>query len=106
MEEWGPLIEAVTFSKEDRIVYSGLTAYRSGWVKPIVLWKQVGDMDYGGDYCEFVDGVWRQVGLNPNPNAELGDSYIANPLSIDDSFSDDEYREYHRQRFRLFALKL
>jgi hypothetical protein len=106
MEEWGPLLEASAFHLNDRVVYSGLIAYPSGRVKPIILFKEVGDLDYGGDYCEFVDGRWRQVGLIPNPSAEIGQEFIANPLAIDKSFSNDEYREHHRRGFAKYVGKL
>ena len=62
IEQWGPLIETDQFAAEDHIVYSGVVAYRSGRVKAIVQIKTVGDIDYGGDYCEFIGGGWRQVG--------------------------------------------
>jgi hypothetical protein len=106
MEEWGPLVESDQFAPEDHVVYSGLVAYRSGRVKAIVQIKTVGDLDYGGDFCELVDGKWRQLGLVPNPNAEVGQEFIANPLSTDESFSTDEYREEHRQGFFKHASKL
>jgi hypothetical protein len=106
MEEWGPLVEAERFSLEDHVVYSGLVAYSCGRVQAIVQIKTVGDLDYGGDFCEFVDGGWRQLGLVPNPNAEPGREYIANPLSVDESFSTDEYREEHRKGFLEHAGKL
>ena len=106
LEDWGPLIEAEQFTPEDHVVYSGLVAYRSGRVEPLVLVKRVGDGDYGGDYCEFVDGEWRQVGLVPNPDAEINEEFIANPLQSDGSFSSDEYREYHRLGFQTHVRKL
>lgn len=101
MEEWGPLVEALRFEPSDCVVYSGLVAYASGRVKPIVCVREVQYLDYGGDYCEFVQGKWRQVGLVPNPNAEVGREYIANPLANDPSFDalDHDYREYHRRGF-------
>jgi hypothetical protein len=99
MEQWGPLIETNQFAVEDVIVYSGVVAYRSGRVKAIVQIKTVGDIDYGGDYCEFIGGEWRQVGLVPNPNAEAGEEFIASPLSFDPSFSSDDYREHHQRGF-------
>lgn len=106
MEDWGPLLAAGEFGPDDYVVYSGLIVYSSGFVKPIVLFKQVGDLDYGGDYCEFVEGKWRQIGLVPNPDAEVGQEFFANPLPIDGSFSNDEYREHHRQGFRKHVSKL
>jgi hypothetical protein len=96
MEEWGQLIQADQFTAEDRVVYSALRVYASGRVEAIVLIKTVGDLDYGGDNCELIDGKWRQVGLAPNPNVEISREFIANPLTMDESFSADDYREEHR----------
>jgi hypothetical protein len=93
------LIESNQFAAEDQIVYSGLLAYRSGRIEAIVQVKMVGDMDYGGDYCEFVGGEWRQVGLVPNPDVEVSEEFIANPLSNDPSFCSEDYRDHHRRGF-------
>jgi hypothetical protein len=106
LEDWGPLIETEHFTRDDRIVYSGLVAYRSGRVKAIVLIRTVSDGDYGGDYCEYVDGVWRQVGLKPNPNAEAGEEFIANPLQSDQSFCGDYNHEHQRRGFLRYVCKL
>jgi hypothetical protein len=100
MDEWGPLIETDQFTPENHVVYSGLIVDRFGRVEAIVLIKMVGDIDYGGDYCECISGVWRQLGLVPNPNSEISEEFIANPLVSDPSFSSDEYREHHRKGFR------
>lgn len=108
MEEWGPIEYATEFHPGDMVVYSGLVVYSDDRAKPIVCLKEVQDQDYGGDYCEFVGGQWQQIGLKPNPNAELGCEYIANPLAIDPSFDtpDDAYRKYHRKGFRQYVSKL
>jgi hypothetical protein len=102
-----PIVEAVEFEPEDEIVYSGVYVTLNGVVEPMVLIKAVEDSGYGGDYCEFVDGRWQQVGLVPNPDAPLGTEYIANPLEQDESFnSDHDYRAYHRNGFHKNAFKL
>ena len=51
----------------------------------MVVVKEVGYADYWGDACEFVKGKWRQVGLTPNPDAPVGQAYVANSLPIDPS---------------------
>src|SRR5262245_21198967 len=79
-EEWGPIEECSHFDLADFVVYSGLILYPSGRSNAIVQIKEVRAMDYGGDYCEFVNRAWRQVGLVANPNAEVGRDYIASPL--------------------------
>jgi hypothetical protein len=102
-----PVVEANRFESEDLIVYSAIFVTDDGGIKPLVMIKRVGNLDYGGDYCEFVNGKWQQVGLVPNPNATFGTEYIANPLEQDDSFiSDDDYRAYHREGFKKFASSL
>ncbi|MBK9153927.1 MAG: hypothetical protein IPM25_06875 [Chloracidobacterium sp.] len=102
-----PIIDATEFRPEDDIVYSAIYVTDEGEVKPLVLIKAVEDLDYGGDYCEFVNGKWQQVGFVPNPNAAPGNEYVANPLEQDGSFiSEDDYRDYHREHFKKFAQRL
>ncbi len=101
MEEWGDVQETDRFDATDTVIYSALIAYPSGAVTPLLQLKEVGYADYGGDYCEFVNGEWRQLGLSPNPDAPRGQEYVANPLPIDPSFSsfDHDYRKWHRDGF-------
>jgi hypothetical protein len=108
MEEWGPIGEAEKFLPSDHVVYSGIAVYASGRVTPIVCVREVQYLDYGGDYCEFVDGAWRQLGLVPDPNADVGKEYIADPLPYDPSFEapDHDYRQYHRDGFARHARRL
>jgi len=102
------IVEATEFEPEDTIIYSVIYVIGDGEVKPLVQIKQVQDLDYGGDFCEIVNGKWQQLGLVPNPNAPLSTEYVANPLEQDESFiSDDhDYRAYHRAGFKKFAPKL
>lgn len=108
MEEWGPIQEAKEFVPQDHVLYSGITVYRDGRVKPIVCLKEVQYLDYGGDYCEYVNGGWQQLGLRPNPNVQPSDTYIANPLEIDPSFDapDHDFRKAHRDGFWRHVAKL
>ena len=106
MEEW-EIQDTDTFNEEDNIVYSAIFVTKSGKVTPLVLLKEVGDLDYGGDYCEYLNGKWSQVGLVANPNMESTDEYIANPLEQDPSFdADDDYRAEHRENFKKWSEKL
>lgn len=102
------IVEATEFEPEDTIIYSVIVVYDNGEVKPLVQIKQVQDLDYGGDFCEMVNGKWRQLGLVPNPIAPIGTEYVANPLEQDESFiSDDhDYRAHHRAGFIKFASNL
>ena len=102
MEEWGPIEESTEFQPDDTIVYSGLVVYSNDRVVPIVCLKEVQYLDYGGDYCELIDGHWRQIGSNPDPKAELGCEYIAYPLESDPSFDspNNDFRQYHRKGFQ------
>ena len=108
MEEWGPIVRVEVFAPNDHVIYSGLTAFVSGRVVPIVCIREVQYLDYGGDYCEFVDGAWRQLGLVPNPQVEDSNTYIADPLSYDPSFDspDHDYRQHHRDGFAQYARRL
>ena len=95
--------EADEFGPEDIVVYSTIFVTDSGKVKPLVTIKEADSLEYGGDACEFVDGRWRQVGLEPNPNAPSGTEYFANPLEQDPSFiTDHDYRKWHREGFKRF----
>jgi len=107
VEDWR-ILPAASFSQDDEIVYSALTVTDAGVVTPLVLIKRVGDLDYGGDYCELVDGRWRQVGLNANPSAPPSQEYVANPLLQDSSFHapDRDYRAEHREGFQRWAVYL
>lgn len=102
------IVEATEFESADMIIYSLLLVFDEGEVKPLVMIKQVLDLDYGGDYCEIVNGKWQQLGLVPNPNTPSCTEYVANPLEQDGSFisDDDDYRAYHRAGFRKFASHL
>jgi hypothetical protein len=79
LETWGPLQDTRDFGPEDYVVYSGLLTYRGGEVRALLLIKVVGDLDYGGDYCERVAGKWRQLGLVPNPDSQVEQELIAAP---------------------------
>jgi hypothetical protein len=100
-----PIEECQRFHEEDLIVYSVIFVTDDERVTPLVMLKEAYSAEYGGDYCEFVNGHWRQVGLKPNPNAPLGNEYFANPLDEDESFiSDDyDYRKWHRDNFKKYA---
>lgn len=101
--------EADSFRPEDYVVYSAMFVTDAGKVQPLVVIKEVGNPEYGGDSCELVDGKWRQVGLVPNPDAPLGTEYYANPLTEDPSFFADEEqddRAYNRENFQQWAAKM
>lgn len=53
-------------------------------VKALVMVKEV--RESGWDYCEYVDGRWRQVGLKPNPDCSLCEEYFADPAEEDPQF--------------------
>jgi hypothetical protein len=101
-----PIAECGAFEPNDYVVYSALFVTDSGDVTPLVVIKEVQNLEYWGDSCEFVDGSWRQVGLTPNPQAPFGDGYVADPLETDGSFGEEDCREYHRQNFRKYVGRL
>jgi hypothetical protein len=102
-----PVEDTDEFMPDDMIVYTSIFVTDSGTVKPLVVIREVGSLEYNGDQCEYVDGRWRQSGLIPDPDAPMGTEYFANPLEQDPSFiSDDDYRQWHRDGFRQFISRL
>ncbi len=98
-------IEATdTYAPDDYVVYSALQVTDSGKVHGLLLVKRVGDHGYGGDYYQLNKGRWTQLGLEPQPDAELSQEYVANPLDIDPSF--DELRILYRQQFQEWVGRL
>ncbi|MCP3973695.1 MAG: hypothetical protein GY720_04300 [bacterium] len=89
------------FRDDDTVVYPGVFISDSGKVSALLLIKRVGDIEIGGDYCELHEGQWRQVGLEPDPNAEFGREAIASPLAQDPSFESegDGLRFENQQEF-------
>ena len=106
LEEW-MIEDAAEFSVDDMVAYSAVYVVENNFT-PLILIKDVQGIDYGGDYCEYLNGKWRQLGLEPDPDALPGIEYIANPLEEDPSFDapDWDQRGWHRQNFRKFAEKI
>jgi|SRR5579859_4780249 len=90
----------------DTVVYSALSTSTDGTVTALVVVRGVGTYDWWGDTCEFVNGQWRQVGLEPEPTIEASEEFVANPLPNDPSFSDAYSREKQRAGFRLWRDKI
>jgi hypothetical protein len=107
MENWS-IEPCNSFTSNDTIVYSGVSVTDKGIATPLICIREVQDLDYGGDYCEYVHGNWRQVGLQPNPNAPHSEEFNANPLPEDPSFESPthDYREYHRNGFHKWVLQI
>ena len=108
MEEWS-IVDADRFSAEDEVVYSGVAVLETGIVYPLVMVKEVGSGDYGGDYCEYRKGRWRQLGLEIEPDAPNQQVYIADPLPQDPSFHDGsgpESRAWNTENFRRFVVRI
>lgn len=101
---------ADSFTLEDTVAYAAVCAQEDGQIVPLVLVKTVGYLDYGGDWCDYREGRWRQVGLVPNPNAPRGEEFIANPLAIDPSFEtgdpEQDYRAAHRAGFLAWVARM
>lgn len=98
VEEW-PIEPTDSLGPSDEAVYSGVYMLEDGQVQPLLLIKEVGSPEYGGDYCEHVEGKWRQVGLEPDPDAPNGQMYIARPHLSDPSSCADEDHDYHTRNF-------
>ncbi len=94
--EW-EVEECTDFQLADTIVYSGLTVFETGEVRPILLVREVGSYEWWGDTCEQVNGAWReleQVIVRP-----LSEEYIAAPLPMDPSFMCEYSHEKQREGF-------
>ena len=106
LEDWD-IEDTAEFERYDTIAYSAVYVVENN-ATPLILIKEVQGIDYGGDYCEYINGKWRQLGLEPDPNAPVGQEYIANPLDQDPSFDapDWDHRGWHRENFRKFVIKL
>lgn len=103
--EW-EIDSSESFDFTDHIAYSAIFVSHKGDVYPLVIVKEVGDLDYGGDSCAYEDGKWKQSGLEPNPNAPNGEEYFADPLIIDPSFdADDDFRKEHQDNFKKWIEK-
>jgi hypothetical protein len=107
LADWGPVFDAEDFDAEDTIVYSGLLASIDGRATPLLLVRELGAIDYGGDYLEHVEGAWHPVGFLIDTDASIGDEYIADPHPRDPSFEGSEdFRAWHRRQFALRRDKL
>jgi hypothetical protein len=101
MEEWN-IEPATPLRAKDHAVYSAVYVLENGEVDPVLIVRDVSSRTPGGDYAEFVDGHWRQLGLVPNPNAIPGTEYIATPHPNDRSFTANE-RELQSEMFARFV---
>ena len=70
-------------------------------VEPLLMIKEV--QHSGRDYCQYVDGTWRQCGLEPNPDAPLGTEFFADLVPEDPEFDalgdKDSLRKEHKKAF-------
>ena len=98
------------FGAEDTVAYAGVLAEEDR-ARPLLLLKRVGDIDYGGDWFEMVDGIWSLVGEESDPDYPVCEEFIADPLPEDPSFSTldpdpEDYRRHHRDGFRRLVTRL
>src|SRR5262245_43992419 len=104
MERWSgvePVDAAHAWSSGDLVIYSGLVVLSTGEVVPTLCLKEALSAEYGGDYCWFVNGSWRQLGLDHVDEAEVTTGYTASPLPCDPSFDseDGSYRVEQSSNF-------
>jgi len=107
MEEWDGVREAGPLEPVDTVIYSGVNVFEGGEIRPILMLKVLGDVEYGGDYCEYVGGRWRQVGRTRDPDARPSQEYISHPSLQDPSFDavDHDYRKWHQDGFAAHVVK-
>jgi len=94
---------ASKFESTSYVLYSGLCVRPSGRATALLLFKQVGSVEYGGIYWQLEDGRWKRVGEEPDPHYEVGTrEFIADPSASDPSFDspDHDYRGSHREGFQ------
>ena len=104
MEEWSgvePLDGVESWALGDLVIYSELVVLNTGQVVPTLCLKEALSPEYSGDLCWFVNGAWRQLGLDHVDDAEVVAGYTASPLPCDPSFDsdDDSYRTEHSANF-------
>jgi hypothetical protein len=98
--EW-EIEDCSVFQLNDEVVYSALSTFEDGEVRPALVVREVGTYDWWGDMCEYVDGAWRE--LTPDPPGKCrGESYVGNPLPNDPSFMGEYAHDRQREQFALW----
>ena len=92
------IAEASVFTKNDTIVYSGIEVFKSGVVRPLILVREVGDLEWWGDSCSYVNGKWQAPSQSDEWIDGLGE-YIAMPLQNDPSFMGEYSHQKQRKGF-------
>jgi hypothetical protein len=81
----------------ETVVYSALTVFETGEVRPILLVREVGTYDWWGDTCEYVEAAWRA--LPHTGGFRHSEEYVAAPLENDPSFMGEYSHEKQRDGF-------
>ena len=99
--EW-KLEPAKQFSDTDFVAYSGILVWEKGIKRPMLLVKEVGHADYGGEYVVLVDNRWVDFVDVPDTAGRIVGDFVAAPLDEDPSFGSTEgtYRTEHSQGFK------
>ena len=79
-------------------MYSALSVFEDGEVRPELVIRELASYDWWGDWCEYVDGSWRGVEIERHDNPRR-DSYIGDPLPEDPSFVGEYAHERQRDGF-------
>lgn len=96
MVDWE--IDACTaFHASDTVVYSALAVFETGEVRPLLLIREVDTYEWWGDTCEYVDGVWMELGQADEWNG--AETYVAAPLKSDPSFVGEYSHERQSSGF-------
>ena len=86
------------FHVSDEVVYSALSLFEGGEVRPALVIREVGSYEWWGDTCEYVSGAWRE--LKPEQGWDKrGESYVGNPLPNDPSFMGEYGHNRQREQF-------
>lgn len=111
MERWEGVEDVAAgqaWLPDDSVIYSGLIVLSTGQVVPMLCLKEALCAEIGGDYCWFVNGRWRQLGVDHILGVEIVSSHIASPLICDPSFDceDGSYRAEEPSSFRRYVDQL
>jgi hypothetical protein len=93
------------FDLSDTVVYSALSVFEDGEVRPALVIREVGSYDWWGDMCEYVAGAWQALAPDPSTTTE---SCVGNPLPDDPSFMGEYAHDRQREQFARWrgALKM
>lgn len=80
----------------DTIVYSALAVLATGVVRPLLLIREGDSPEWWGDTCEYVNGVWRELGQS---DLKVEECFVADPLPDDPSWMGEYAHDRQKAGF-------